>query len=213
MEDVPNPKLVDGHGDPVAPRIEIALTRLLPHFQQRYPALRDDLVRAEVVDEAARRIAERERRSGPVNNIHTYAWSALRHSIATWFRRGANRVTEGALSPEHSEAVLGTLEASVGTPEQIEQEILLSEVMEQLTPDERFVVTWKAAGYSSEEIAKHRGTSAAAVDTLFSRAKDKIRAALGVDKKRRFTKPMGRPRSVTRAASGGEPAPETPDGE
>ena len=85
--------------------------------------------------------------------------------------------------------------------------------MEQLTPEERFVLTWKAAGYSSEEIAKHRGTSAAAVDTLFSRAKDKIRAALGVDKKRRFTKPMGRPRTVTKAASGGEPAPETPDGE
>ena len=213
MEDVPKPKLVDGRGDPVAPHIEVALTRLLPQFQQRYPALRDDLVCAEVVDDAARRIAERERQSGPVDNIYSYAWKALRNAIATWFRQGANKVTEGMLSPEHSEAVLGTLETSIGTPEQIEHEILVGEVMEQITPDERFVVTWKAAGYSSEEIAKHRGTSAAAVDTLFSRAKDKIRAALGVDKKRRFTKPMGRPRSVTRAASGGEPAPETPDGE
>lgn len=213
MEDVPNPKMVDGRGDPIAPRIEVALTRLLPHFQQRYPALRDDLVRAEVVDEAARRIAERERRSGPVDNIRTYAWSALRHSIATWFRRGANRVTEGALSPEHSEAVLGTLEASIGTPEQIELEILLGEVMQQLTPDERLVVTLKGAGYSSEEIAAQRGTSAAAVDTLFSRAKSKIRDVLGIEKKRTTTKLMGRPRSAGRAASGEEPAPETPHGE
>ena len=213
MEDVPNPRMVDSRGDPVAPRIESALTRLLPHFQQRYPALRDDLVRAEVVDEAARRIAERERRSGPVDNIRTYAWSALRHSIVTWFRRGANRVTEGALSPEHSEAVLGMLEASVGTPEQIELEILLREVMQQLTPDERLVVTLKGAGHSSEEIATQRGTSAAAVDTLFSRAKSKIRDVLGVERKRTTTKPMGRPRSAVRAASGEEPAPETPHGE
>ena len=212
MEDVPNPRMVDSRGDPVAPRIESALTRLLPHFQQRYPALRDDLVRAEVVDEAARRIAEGERRAGPVDNLRTYAWSALRHSIATWFRRGANRVTEGALSPEHSEAVLGTLEASTGTPQQIELEILLGEVMQQLTPDERLVVTLKGAGYSSEEIATQRGTSAAAVDTLFSRAKSKIRDVLGIEKKR-TTKPMGRPRSAVRAARGEEPAPETPHGE
>ena len=74
MEDVPNPKLVDGRGDPVAPHIEVALTRLLPQFQQRYPALRDELVRAEVLEEAARRIAERERRSGPVNQIYAYLW-------------------------------------------------------------------------------------------------------------------------------------------
>ena len=81
MEDVPNPKLVDGRGDPVAPRIEVALTRLLPQFQQRYPALRDELVRAEVLEEAARRIAERERRSGPVDKIYAYAWTALRNAV------------------------------------------------------------------------------------------------------------------------------------
>lgn len=214
MEDVPKPRLVDGRGDPLAPHIEGALTRLLPQFQQRYPALRDDLVRAEVLDEAARRIAERERRSGPVNKIYAYAWTALRHATVTWFRQGANKVAERSLSPEHSEAVLGTLEASMGTPEQIEQEILLREVMAQLTPEERFVVTWKGAGYSSEEIARQRGTSAAAVDTLFSRAKAKIRAALGVERKRTTGKPMGRPRGTGRAEkSGKEPIVETPDGE
>ena len=59
--------------------------------------------------------------SGPVNKIYAYAWTALRNATATWFRRSANKVAERALSPEHSEAVLGTLETSVGTPEQIEQ--------------------------------------------------------------------------------------------
>ncbi len=65
MEDVPNPKLVDGRGDPVAPRIEVALTRLLPQFRQRYPALRDDLVRAEVRGRC-RCFASRVGRSPPV---------------------------------------------------------------------------------------------------------------------------------------------------
>jgi hypothetical protein len=83
MEDVPKPRLVDGRGDPLAPHIEVALTRLLPRFQQEYPALRDDLVRSEVLDEAARRIAERERRSGPVDKIYAYAWTALRNATAT----------------------------------------------------------------------------------------------------------------------------------
>ena len=194
MEDVPNPKLVDGRGDPVAPHIEVALTRLLPQFQQKYPALRDDLVRAEV---ARRGRATHRGARAPVRSRQQHLRATRGRRSATPSRRGSGKAPTGspsaALSPEHSEAVLGTLETSIGTPEQIEQEILLGEVMAQLTPEERFVVTWKAAGYSSEEIAKHRGTSAAAVDTLFSRAKDKIRAALGVDKKRRFTKPMGRP--------------------
>ena len=126
MEDVPNPKLVNGRGDPVAPRIEIALTRLLPHFQRRYPALRDDLVRAEVVDEAARRIAERERRSGPVNNIHTYAWSALRHSIATWFRRESQSGHRGSVVARTQRGGARNAGGVGRHPEQIEQEILLA---------------------------------------------------------------------------------------
>lgn len=214
MEDVPKPRLVDGRGEPLAPHIDSALRRLLPRFQQRYPALRDDLVSAEVLDDAARRIAERERRSGPVDKIYAYAFAALRHATATWFRQGANKVSERALPAEHSEVVLGALEASTGTAEQVEQEILLREVMAQLTPEERIVITWKAAGYSSEEIGRQRGTSAAAVDTLISRAKARIRASLGIDRRRTSSKPMGRPRGTGRAQqSGKESASETPDGE
>jgi hypothetical protein len=38
---------------------------------------------------------------------------------------------------------------------------------------------WKMAGYSAQEIAQLQGRSVVAVDTLFSRAKQKIRNALG----------------------------------
>ncbi len=86
--------------------------------------------------------------------------------------------------------------------------------MAQFTPEERVVITWKGAGYSSEEIGRHRGMSASAVDTLISRAKAKVRASLGIDRKRTTSKPMGRPRGTGRAQqSGRESTSETPDGQ
>ena len=67
-----------------------------------------------------------------------------------------------------------------GSPEQIEQDILLRELMTQLTPDESVVFTLKKAGYSSEEIARRRGSSVGAVDVLYTRVKRKIRRLVGV---------------------------------
>ena len=43
------------------------------------------------------------------------------------------------------------------------------------------ICLWKKAGFSSQEIALHRGRTVVAIDTIFSRAKEKIRKALGVE--------------------------------
>jgi DNA-binding CsgD family transcriptional regulator len=67
----------------------------------------------------------------------------------------------------------------VGTPEEIERGILLRQVLETLTPEERLVCIWKKAGFSSREIADRRGGTAAAVDTLLSRVRQKVRKLLG----------------------------------
>jgi DNA-directed RNA polymerase specialized sigma24 family protein len=84
----------------------------------------------------------------------------------------------------------------------VERRILLREVLDLLSEDERRVCFWKKVGFSSEEIAARRGGSAAAVDTLFSRAKQKIRVALGYERSR----VAGRPGTVP----GAEPdAPST----
>ena len=74
---------------------------------------------------------------------------------------------------------LAGVQASHGSPEQIERDILLREAMETLSEEERVVCMWKTAGFSAQEIAKFQGRSVVAVDTLFSRAKQKIRHALG----------------------------------
>ena len=54
------------------------------------------------------------------------------------------------------------------------------EVLALLTREERLVCTRRELGFSSREIAKLRGSSAGAVDTLLSRTKDKLRRLLGV---------------------------------
>ena len=43
------------------------------------------------------------------------------------------------------------------------------------------ICLWKKAGFSSQEIALHQRRTVVAIDTIFSRAKQKIRKALGVD--------------------------------
>jgi len=61
---------------------------------------------------------------------------------------------------------------------------LLREMLGRLSREERLVCLWKKAGFSSQEIAKYQGRSVAAVDTLFSRAKQKLRRALGTGRDR-----------------------------
>jgi hypothetical protein len=56
----------------------------------------------------------------------------------------------------------------------------LREALDTLSQEERMVCLWKKAGFSAQEIAKFQGRSVVAVDTLFSRAKQKIRSVLGV---------------------------------
>lgn len=215
MEDVPKPRLVDGRGHPFASHIEEMLARLLPQFLRRYPMLRDDLVCDEVLNEAARKVAAREARKGPLEKLQGYVQVTVRSLVYTRERRGAARIARQTLGAGQSDAVFATLEASEGSAERIEQDVLVREVMAQLTEDERFVFARKAWGYSSVEIAEGLGTTAAAVDTLFTRAKDKARAGLGIPKVSRGTKRMGRPKSnpLASPARQSDPDAETDDGQ
>jgi DNA-directed RNA polymerase specialized sigma24 family protein len=90
------------------------------------------------------------------------------------------RLQQATLDSIESHAVLVQLPAKRGSPEAIERRLLVDEIAASLSAEERHVYTWKEAGFSSQEIARYRGTSAAAVDTMFHRAKLKARAmALG----------------------------------
>ena len=72
--------------------------------------------------------------------------------------------------------LVSRVEASDGSVEQIEREILLREIEASLTPEEARIFHLKSLGFSSEEIAKLRGSSVNSVDKVMSRLKQKFRA-------------------------------------
>jgi len=215
MEHLRKLRLLDESGKPLGTRVEGVLERLLPRFQRQFPTFRDEVTLTEVFEEAGRRIVTREERSGPIEKLHGYAWVTLRSVATSWLRRGSSRLSQRTLGADESQAALSTVATGSGTPEQIERDILLREVLAQMTADERLVCLWKTAGFSSEEIAHHRGSSAAAVDTLFSRTKQKIRRILGVqDSGAPRNDSGGQPRGRRlEFASQKEEDIETPDGE
>ena len=172
--------LLDSDGKPLTDRIQRALTRLLPRLRRQFPLLQDEVALTEVMEEAGRRIALREERGGPIEKIHGYAWVTIRSVATSRMRRGSIRLIQKTLEPEASHATLAAVPAALGSPEEIERAILLREVLDKLSPEEKLVCIWKKAGYSSQEIAEHQGRTVTAVDTLFSRAKAKLRKALGV---------------------------------
>jgi RNA polymerase sigma factor (sigma-70 family) len=179
----PPPKytLLDESGAPLSPHLEDALTTLVPRLLRQFPALHDEPLLICTLENAGRRIANHERRKGPIEKLHGFAWVALQNAARSQLRQGRGRLAQKLLESDQAGVSLDAVHTRTGTADQIERAILLREVLARLTPDERRICMWKKAGFTSEEIAEYRGWTAAAVHTLLSRARQKIRSLLGVD--------------------------------
>jgi DNA-directed RNA polymerase specialized sigma24 family protein len=178
MEHVAKIGLVDEAGQPFGAHIDSALRGLLPRLQRQFPTLKDETVIVEILEEAGRKVAAHERRSGPIEKLHAYAWVTVRSVATSEVRRGSMRIARATLAGDEGADVLGTLRSNQGTPEQIEADILIQEVLAQLTPEEQLICIWKRVGFSSREIAKEQGTTVERVNTFFHRVKRKVREAL-----------------------------------
>jgi DNA-directed RNA polymerase specialized sigma24 family protein len=172
--------LLDSNGKPLDGRIEHVLVGLLPRLQREFPVLRDEVELTQVLETAGRSMASVEERDGPIEHLHWYAWRAVHSAATSHVRRGSMRLIQKTLESEASEARLAAVQTEYGSVEQIERDILLREALSTLSPEEHRVCSWKKAGFSSQEIATFEGRSVVAVDTLFSRAKQKVRDALGI---------------------------------
>lgn len=172
--------LLDHDGKPFNPRIARVLARLLPRLRRQFPQLSDEVTITEVMEEAGARLASREQSAGLIEKLHGYAWVTVRSVATSRMRRGSTRLIQKTLESKTSHALLASVRAVSGSAEEIVRDILLREVLRKLSREERLVCIWKRAGFSSQEIAKHQRRSVAAVDTLFSRAKQKLRRLLGV---------------------------------
>ena len=181
MEHLRTIGLLDSDGRPFHPRIERVLCQLVTRLRREFPALQDEVTVTEVMEEAGRRIRAREERGGEVERLHGYAWVTVRSIATSRMRLGSTRLIQRSIEPGAAGARLSATRATVGTAEDVERRLLLRELLAKLSREERLVCLWKQAGFSSQEIADHQRRSVEAVDTMFSRAKQKLRMALGIN--------------------------------
>lgn len=167
--------LVNETGGPLDPRIERVLMKMLPRFRRQFPSIRDDVALVDVLEEAGRRIAKREARIGPIAHLAGYAWVTLRTVATSKLRRGDARLMERIVPADEGAALLSMAGATSHTAADLERGVLHREVLAMLTASERRVCALKAAGFSTQQIARSLRRSPASVDTLFSRAKAKAR--------------------------------------
>ena len=178
MESLRKLGLLDANGKPLDERLHKALNDLLPRFRRRFPAIQDEVEITEVFEEAARRIEKRERQSGPIEKLRGYAWKALESIGVSAHRRSTMQVRLKRVESRTGPDIVSRLPASDGSVEQIERDILLREIEASLTPEEARIFHLKALGFSSDEIAQHRGSSVNSVDKVMSRVKHKFRALM-----------------------------------
>jgi RNA polymerase sigma factor (sigma-70 family) len=172
---------VDAGGSPFGNRVQDVLHDLLPRLVRQFPLLNDDLLATEVMEEAGRRIVNREGQRGAVDDLHAFAWVTLRNVARSRMHRGSMRLERASLPPEQSRAALALVPCEAASPERVERELLLDQLFAQLPMEERMLFILKRAGFSSREIAKRRRSSVAAVDTMISRAKEKLRRFINGD--------------------------------
>lgn len=180
MEHLRTIGLLDSDGQPFNQRLERVLIQLLPRLRREFPSLLDEVGLAEIMEEAGRRILHREER-GPIERLHGYAWVTVRSIAMSRMRLGSAKLNQKTLDSEAGTARLLVTPTSRGTAAEVEQRILLGELLRTLSREERMICLWKKAGFSSQEIALHQQRTVVAIDTIFSRAKQKIRKALELD--------------------------------
>jgi DNA-binding CsgD family transcriptional regulator len=180
MESLRKLGLLDTDGKPLEDRLSKVLNALLPRFRRRFPAIQDDVEVTEAFEEAARRITKRERASGPIEKLGGYAWKALESIGVSLQRRGSMQIRFNRVESRTGLDIVSQLRAWDGSVEEMERGILLRQLEAHMTPEEARIFNLKAFGYTSEEIAKLRGSSVNSVDKVMSRLKQKIHSLTGV---------------------------------
>jgi RNA polymerase sigma factor (sigma-70 family) len=174
MEDFHVPHFLDERGQPLSSRIEQVLRFFIPKLRREFRSIRDDQEFQEILERAGQKLERREREEGLLTRLHPYAWVTIKTVAQSWMRRASNQVPQRLVAPEAADNLLATAPAREGSPEEIEQAVLIREAIKRLKPSEQVACLMKMEGHSGENIAKRLGTSTAAADMVFSRAKRKL---------------------------------------
>jgi RNA polymerase sigma factor (sigma-70 family) len=172
----PKLQLVDRCGNPLNSRIRAALDAFVWRFRRRFLSIRDEAVIANLFEEAGRRIDDKERADGHLENLHGFAWTTLEHLAISWMRRPEQRLQIQSVSITESDGRASSLAAQEGSPEQLEDSIFWRELLETMNETERLAHVWRiVGGFSNREIAKLLRRSPGSVDTMFSRTRARLR--------------------------------------
>src|ERR1700730_2870465 len=166
--------LLDEFGQPLSTRLQSVLLPLATRLQRQFPALNDDCTLTEVLEESGRRIAAREERKRPLDNVDAYAWVVVRRMAAMRLRHDHWAVTSATLTSAESEMALSRVAAGFATSEQIYNDILCKELLAHLSPMEQQIAKGKSAGHSDDEIARGCGTSCRTIFNAWRRLKRKM---------------------------------------
>ena len=166
--------LLDEYGQPLSTRLQSVLVPLAARLQRQFPALNDDCTLTEVLEESGRRIAAREERKGPLDNLHAYAWVVVRRIAALRLRHDQWAVASATLTGPESESALRRIPAGFATSEQIYNDILCKELLASLNPIEQQIAKGRNAGQSDDEIARGCGTSRRTISNAWRRLKRKM---------------------------------------
>jgi hypothetical protein len=166
--------LLDEYGQPLSARLQGALLPLAPRLQRDFPALNDDCTVTEVLEESGRRIAAREERKGPLDNLHAYAWVVARRMAALRVRCGEWAIASATLTGAASEVALRAMPSVFATSEHIFNDILCKELLADLNSIEQHIAKGKHAGQSDDEIARGCGTSRRTISNAWRRLKRKM---------------------------------------
>jgi RNA polymerase sigma factor (sigma-70 family) len=167
--------LLDDFGRPLNPRLTSVLVALIPRFRRTFNTLRDDATIVDVIEEAGRRIAQREARFGPVDRLHSYAWVTLVSAATSLLRRGPARLEGHSPRAGGSARLAASLVATTGTAEQIERAILIREMLDQLPQNQRLAILLRLEGFTLQEIADRQGSTTASVNMHLWRARWRLR--------------------------------------
>jgi len=167
--------LVGSDGQPFPERIQRTLNDLLPKFTRWFPMMRDEAVVTGLLEQAGQRIAEQERRCGPIERLHGFAWTVLRNLVASELRLSRTKVEMASIGSTEGENLMSRLNTDQNGPAAIEHRLAIDQALRQVTDLERRVAMLKAARFTSEEIATELNTTVGAVDQAFFRVKHKLR--------------------------------------
>lgn len=171
--------LVDARGIPFPDSIQEVLETLVPRLLRQFSHLNDPVLLVEVLEEAGERILRCQRERGNLRRPYGFAWVTVRNVALSRLSLSRVKMVQRTVSADDAAVHLAALQARDAGPAAIEQSILLREAFAQLSPEEQRVFAWKQAGFSTAWIARRVGKSVAAVNTSFTRAKQRLRRVFG----------------------------------